>query len=978
MNRSRSVSETSVGLFAFLDVLMSTMGSLILVLMVVTPKIRQETVAKVAVAAQHAVESHRAVEAKGEADKKPAPYVPPPVELPRETVDLNAKLKVQLAELSQEMQERRKVSDAKLEELGSAQAALQKDQAELDALEKRLEAILRAKRLLAESVSKASNEGIEVENKLTSTATRLRTIRGQIARASTTYTFVAYDGVSGTTRRPVLIECAHGHMTFLQEGIPLSTADVSGFSPMYNPLRAGAQALLDYWSTHSAPGDPRPYVLLVVRPSGTVAYYEARHLLERMKDPFGYELLPDDQKLDVPPPVPEAVDACRKAIEKAFAERVDAFKDVFTSGSGLGRSKLLAGSGTDPFGKALSGHEGGSPSPFDGLGNSPLVDSKGTSQTPGNTGGGQPGQPGGSASLSTGNGTSGGPNVAQSENGASGTGSTPTGSPGAGTSGTGSSSSGTATPGTGIAGDRQAGVMLSDTGPLATGRTNAEAGGTSVMGIGTPGANGGSAVIRPGSGDGSGGGLNGASPSGSGTGPGGTGPSGTGPGVPGLDSASGGGIPGTPGPNSGGLFTGSPGSGTPGANGQDSAGPVGTAQGMPVVGNPVPGTPGTNGTSQGTLVMRPDGSSVGMPGSLGPSGNGSPGMGGPGPASPEGEFASSKDVPGTGTQGPASGAASSQSDFPPSIIPRPGGSDASGFGSGSDKLAVGRPTPGVSGNETAEGQAESPTSPSDGLEPGSLPAVPQIGSSQSGQFGPIQSGSIHSGSTQPGASQFGSVPGGATEGGTGQAASDSTGSPPAQPSGSGTSAGGSSGQSDPGQVGGMPSFGSPEPTASGGDDGGAPSGSESSPGSKSSDGSSRLAANGDDYDAPRRASQQATYRWGISSPRASIGYEHDVRIYIERARIFVGSQSPIACGRGESSQQLELAVMRALNREAHTWGRPRENFYWVPSPRIIVCAGGLVQYERIQPAFERLSLNSTVEYRLELSRPSPLPRLVTE
>jgi hypothetical protein len=176
----------------------------------------------------------------------------------------------------------------------------------------------------------------------------------------------------------------------------------------------------------------------------------------------------------------------------------------------------------------------------------------------------------------------------------------------------------------------------------------------------------------------------------------------------------------------------------------------------------------------------------------------------------------------------------------------------------------------------------------------------------------------------------------------------------------------------------MPSFGSPEPTASGGDDAGAPSGSESSPGSKSSDGASKLAANGDDYDAPRHASQQATYHWGISSPRASIGYEHDVRIYVERARIFVGSQPAIPCGRGESTQQLALAVLRALNREAHTWGRPRENFYWVPSPRIVVCAGGLVQYERIQPAFERLSLNSTVEYRLEVSRPSPLPRLVTE
>jgi hypothetical protein len=381
--------------------------------------------------------------------------------------------------------------------------------------------------------------------------------------------------------------------------------------------------------------------------------------------------------------------------------------------------------------------------------------------------------------------------------------------------------------------------------------------------------------------------------------------------------------------------------------------------------------------------MRPDSSSGGLPGTAGLSGTGSPGMGGPAPASPDSGFANTNDVPGTGSPGSAAGASSSQTDLPPSIIPRPGGGDAPGLGSGSDKLAVGRPTPGVGGNETAEGQAESPAGQSDGLEPGSLPAAPQIVSSQSGQFGPLQSGSIQSGTTQPGSSQFGSAPGGATpggttEGGTGQVASDPTQSASAQPSGSGTSGGGGNTQADPSQVGGMPSFGSPEPTASGGDDGSTPSGSESSPGSKSSDGASKLAANGDDYDAPRRASQQSSYRWGISSPHASIGYEHDVRIYVEHARIVVGSQPPIPCGRNESSQQLALAVLRAMNREAHMWGPPRENFYWVPSPQIVVCAGGLVQYERIKPAFERLSLNSTVEYRLELSRPSPLPRLVTE
>ncbi len=71
---------------------------------------------------------------------------------------------------------------------------------------------------------------------------------------STTYTFVAYDGVSGTTRHPILIECTREHIKFLQEDVSLSSADVSGYSPSYNPVLAGAQALVDYWSTHSAPG----------------------------------------------------------------------------------------------------------------------------------------------------------------------------------------------------------------------------------------------------------------------------------------------------------------------------------------------------------------------------------------------------------------------------------------------------------------------------------------------------------------------------------------------------------------------------------------------------------------------------------------------------------------------------------------------------------------------------------------------------
>ena len=119
----------------------------------------------------------------------------------------------------------------------------------MESLEQRLEKIpLSVKRRLGASLSKVSSEAIAVESQLARKAARLRTLHGQIAQNSTVYTFVAYDGVTGTTRRPILIECTREHIKFLQEDVSLSSTDVSGYSPSYNPVRAGAGpvGLLDH------------------------------------------------------------------------------------------------------------------------------------------------------------------------------------------------------------------------------------------------------------------------------------------------------------------------------------------------------------------------------------------------------------------------------------------------------------------------------------------------------------------------------------------------------------------------------------------------------------------------------------------------------------------------------------------------------------------------------------------------------------
>ena len=160
-------------------------------------------------------------------------------------------------------------------------------------------------------------------------------------------------------------------------------------------------------------------MLLIVRPSGAVAYGAARHLLERMKEPFGYELLPDDEQLDVPPAVPEAAEACRKAVEKAIAQRVDVFKEVFGNGAAPGGGRLAGGGRRGTAGTAGAANGPGN-SPFDDMGDSLLGGSKhGGQQLASGSDGGASNQPGGTGRQPVGPGTQpGGTNTQPSGTGA--------------------------------------------------------------------------------------------------------------------------------------------------------------------------------------------------------------------------------------------------------------------------------------------------------------------------------------------------------------------------------------------------------------------------------------------------------------------------------------------------------------------------------------------------------------------------------
>lgn len=149
--------------------------------------------------------------------------------------------------------------------------------------------------------------------------------KNRVAGAPTKFQVVPFDGRTGTNYRPIIIECTKAGMRFQPEGVLLTQSDFDGFTLGKNPLLAGAKALSDYWtavSVKSGGKEPEPYVLLIVRPSGS-KFYAARQLLEALDRPFGYELIEENLPLDLPPVDPVATELCRNAVESTLKERED-------------------------------------------------------------------------------------------------------------------------------------------------------------------------------------------------------------------------------------------------------------------------------------------------------------------------------------------------------------------------------------------------------------------------------------------------------------------------------------------------------------------------------------------------------------------------------------------------------------------------------------------------------------------------------
>ncbi|MBX3416930.1 MAG: hypothetical protein KF851_04955 [Pirellulaceae bacterium] len=137
----------------------------------------------------------------------------------------------------------------------------------------------------------------------------------------TLYSIVPHHGTSGTTRRPIYIECGNGKIILQPYGIELAEGDFSYDLQLGNPLDAALTEIRRYYQ--NLPGTDsqnRPYPLIVVRPDGSSPYALARRAMSQWDDEFGYELIDKSLDLDFGEAPPELTEKIAAAVQAAKLE----------------------------------------------------------------------------------------------------------------------------------------------------------------------------------------------------------------------------------------------------------------------------------------------------------------------------------------------------------------------------------------------------------------------------------------------------------------------------------------------------------------------------------------------------------------------------------------------------------------------------------------------------------------------------------
>jgi hypothetical protein len=289
MSRSRRAVGPTISLFPFLAVLLCTMGALLVVLVLFSRS-----------AQHHAGVAQASQGARAEED-----------------------LVLARDDLAWRLEQTRGIRDRTAEDLAKVRMQLAGIEENARSLADELARLERTARALDEEgrpAATAADEIAALEARLRSAKESLDEKRKNLADKPPAYAVVPYVGSAGTHRRPLYIECCIDGVFLQPEGIRLSPADFEGPPGPGNPLASALRAAREHLAnTQPSPGDPaaQPYPLLLVRPSGVMAYYVAREAIQSWGSEFGYQLIDEDWTLTFPPRDAALAEVERRAVEES-------------------------------------------------------------------------------------------------------------------------------------------------------------------------------------------------------------------------------------------------------------------------------------------------------------------------------------------------------------------------------------------------------------------------------------------------------------------------------------------------------------------------------------------------------------------------------------------------------------------------------------------------------------------------------------
>ena len=334
MTSRRGDSQGGVLSFTYLDVLVCTMGSLVLMLVMFSERAKRAALAEAEKDEPPAASATAATDTTPPAD---------PDALARQFAEVRRR-QAELDRARAQAQEQLRDEQQRVSHLEEHQRRLEHELAKLHITLKQLEA---TEQQQVVDQDQAEKELERLRQLLKDTEARLADMREEDA-GQRSYAIVPYKGPNGTFRRPVYVECTREAIIVQPEGIRLTADDFGMPLGSGNPLAAAIRAAQEELNARARAGGvtelPDPYPLFIVRPDGIKAYEVALAATRTWDSDYGYEFVDADWKLTFPEADPRLAQIMTHAIDTARE-----------------RQRLLAMAAPSRYGTRLTGTGGPGP-----------------------------------------------------------------------------------------------------------------------------------------------------------------------------------------------------------------------------------------------------------------------------------------------------------------------------------------------------------------------------------------------------------------------------------------------------------------------------------------------------------------------------------------------------------------------------------------------------------------------------------------